>query len=38
MTYKADNEQTAFNGATFGFDANGNLTGDGTYTYIYGSP
>jgi RHS repeat-associated protein len=36
-TYNADNEQTAFNGTTFSFDANGNLTGDGVYTYIYGA-
>jgi len=36
-TYNADNEQTAFNGTTFSFDANGNLIGDGTYSYIYGS-
>jgi RHS repeat-associated protein len=25
----------AFNGTTLSFDANGNLTGDGTYTYTY---
>jgi hypothetical protein len=28
-------KQTAFNGTTLSFDANGNLTGDGTYTYTY---
>jgi YD repeat-containing protein len=36
-TYNADNEQTKFSGTSFTFDANGNLTGDGTYTYIYGN-
>jgi hypothetical protein len=32
--YNADNEQTKFNGTSFTFDAGGNLTGDGTYTYV----
>ena len=36
-THNADNEQTKFNGTSFGFDANGNLTSDGTYSYIYGN-
>jgi RHS repeat-associated protein len=34
--YNADNEQTKFNGTSLSYDANGNLTSDGTYTYIYG--
>jgi RHS repeat-associated protein len=36
-TYNADNEQANFNGTSFAFDANGNLTNDGTYTYTYDS-
>jgi RHS repeat-associated protein len=35
VTYNADNEQADFNGTSFTFDANGNLTNDGTYTYTY---
>jgi RHS repeat-associated protein len=34
-TYNSDNEQTNFNSTSFSFDANGNLTNDGTYTYTY---
>ncbi|MDH4188443.1 MAG: RHS repeat-associated core domain-containing protein, partial [Nitrospira sp.] len=33
-TYDAANEQTAFAGAALTYDANGNLTNDGTHTYI----
>jgi len=32
-SYDAANEQTAFAGATLTYDANGNLTNDGVYTY-----
>ena len=31
--FNADNEMTAFNGTTLSYDANGNLTNDGTNTY-----
>jgi hypothetical protein len=31
-TYNADNEQTKFDGATFSYNADGDLTGDGTNT------
>ena len=34
-TYNADNEQVIFNGTSQTFDANGNLTGDGTSTYTW---
>jgi RHS repeat-associated protein len=34
-TYDAANEQTAFVGATLQYDANGNLTNDGTNTYVW---
>jgi RHS repeat-associated protein len=34
-TYNADNEQTTFNGTSFSFDADGNLTNDGTNTYSW---
>jgi RHS repeat-associated protein len=34
-TYDAANEQTAFVGATLTYDANGNLTSDGTNTYVW---
>ena len=34
-TYDAANEQTAFAGATLQYDANGNLTNDGTSTYVW---
>lgn len=34
-TYDAANEQTAFAGATLTYDANGNLTNDGTNTYVW---
>ena len=34
-TFNADNEMTAFNGATLSYDADGNLTGDGTNTYTW---
>lgn len=34
-TYDAANEQTAFAGATLQYDANGNLTNDGTNTYVW---
>src|SRR5207302_5962225 len=32
-TYNADNELTARDGQSFSYDANGNLTGDGTNAY-----
>jgi len=35
--YNADNEQTSFNGASQTFDADGNLTNDGTNTYGWNS-
>ena len=31
--YKADSEQSQFNGTSLSYDANGNLTGDGTNTW-----
>ena len=34
-TYDVANEQTAFAGATLQYDANGNLTNDGTSTYVW---
>ncbi len=34
-THDAANEQTAFAGATLTYDANGNLTNDGTNTYVW---
>lgn len=34
-TFNADNEMTAFNGTALGYDANGNLTNDGTNTYAW---
>lgn len=34
-TYDAANEQTAFAGATLTYDNNGNLTSDGTNTYVW---
>jgi RHS repeat-associated protein len=34
-TYNADNELTGFNGTVPTYDANGNLTSDGTYTYTW---
>jgi RHS repeat-associated protein len=34
-TYDAANEQTTFAGATLQYDANGNLTNDGTNTYVW---
>jgi RHS repeat-associated protein len=34
-SYDATNEQTQFNGVTQTFDANGNLTNDGTNTYTW---
>ncbi len=34
-TYDAANQQTAFGGQTQTFDLNGNLTGDGTNTYVW---
>jgi RHS repeat-associated protein len=34
-TYDAANEQTSFAGATLQYDANGNLTNDGTNTYVW---
>ena len=33
-TYDVVNEQTAFAGATLTYDSNGNLTNDGTNTYV----
>lgn len=33
--FNADNEMTAFNGTTLSYDANGNLTNDGTNTYTW---
>ena len=36
-TYDAANEQTAFAGSTFQYDANGNLMNDGTNTYVWDS-
>jgi YD repeat-containing protein len=34
-SYDAANEQTSFAGAPFQYDANGNLTNDGTNTYVW---
>jgi hypothetical protein len=34
-TFNADNAMTGFNGATLSYDANGNLTSDGTNTYTW---
>lgn len=34
-TFNAANEMTAFNGSALTYDANGNLTGDGTNTYTW---
>ena len=34
-TFNAANEMTAFNGTALSYDANGNLTGDGTNTYSW---
>ncbi len=34
-TFNAANEMTGFNGATLNYDANGNLTSDGTKTYTW---
>ena len=34
-TFNADNEMTAFNGMPLSYDANGNLTNDGTSTYTW---
>jgi RHS repeat-associated protein len=34
-TFNADNGVTGFNGTTLTYDANGNLTGDGTNTYTW---
>ncbi|MGC1343052.1 MAG: RHS repeat-associated core domain-containing protein [Candidatus Binataceae bacterium] len=34
-SFNADNGMTAFNGTTLSYDANGNLTGDGTNTYTW---
>jgi RHS repeat-associated protein len=34
-SYNAANEQTAFAGATLTYDQNGNLTNDGTNTYVW---
>jgi len=34
-SYNADNEQSQFNGTSLSYDANGNLTGDGTNTYTW---
>jgi uncharacterized protein RhaS with RHS repeats len=34
-TFNADNEMTAFNGTALTYDANGNLTNDGTNTYTW---
>jgi len=34
-SYNADNEQSKFNGTSFSYDSNGNLTGDGTNTYTW---
>ena len=36
-TFNADNEMTAFNGATLTYDANGNLSADSTHTYAWDS-
>jgi len=33
--FNADNEMTAFNGTSLGYDANGNLTNDGMNTYAW---
>jgi YD repeat-containing protein len=33
--YNADNAQTTFNGTALNYDANGNLTSDGTNTYTW---
>jgi uncharacterized protein RhaS with RHS repeats len=33
--YNADNEQTGFNGQALSYDANGNLTNDGTNIYAW---
>jgi hypothetical protein len=34
-TYNTDNAMTAFNGQALGYDANGNLTSDGTNAYTW---
>ena len=34
-TFNADNAMTGFNGTRLSYDANGNLTGDGTNTYVW---
>jgi YD repeat-containing protein len=34
-TFNADNEMTSFNGTAMTYDANGNLTNDGTNTYAW---
>jgi len=34
-SYNADNAQTTFNGTALSYDANGNLTSDGTNTYTW---
>ena len=34
-TFNADNEMTAFNGTPLSYDANGNLTNDGTNAYTW---
>jgi RHS repeat-associated protein len=34
-TFNADNEMTSFNGTAMAYDANGNLTNDGTNTYAW---
>jgi hypothetical protein len=34
-TFNSDNAMTAFNGTTLSYDADGNLTGDGTSTYSW---
>jgi uncharacterized protein RhaS with RHS repeats len=34
-TFNADNEMTAFNGTTLGYDNNGNLTADATNSYTW---
>jgi RHS repeat-associated protein len=36
-TYNANNQQTAFGGATLTYDLTGNLTGDGTNSYTWDS-
>jgi YD repeat-containing protein len=35
ISYNADSEQSKFNGTSFSYDTNGNLTGDGTNTYTW---